>query len=348
MLERDGEHRNTLDLKHGGIAAVVQLARLYCLTHGLAPVNTQTRLVAARNAGAISQESSDNLSDAYEFICYERVRHQGRQIRDGVPPDNYVDPDELSDLDKKHLRDAFAVVRTDAGRPVDHVPAGRAGVTPLFAFGHDRRRRKAAEAAPPGPLRDYLSAPEQDPRTPLADVRLLALDFETTSLDAASGFPLSAGWVPVDGTAVRLGGAGSVGFLPPAVGVGDSAVFHGITDDAASDGLEESQAVEQILTGPHGTGPSRAPRLDRGELPRGGVRRVWGVAVEFPSVDTLEIEHRLVTRGGSEPTPGSLRLGAARERYGLPSYDAHEALTDALACAELYLAQLSVLGRARR
>lgn len=115
VLERDGEHRNTLDLKHGGIAAVVQLARLYCLTHGLAPVNTQTRLVAAHNAGAISQESTDNLSDAYEFICYQRVRHQGRQIRDGVAPDNYVDPDELSDLDKKHLRDAFAVVRTMQG-----------------------------------------------------------------------------------------------------------------------------------------------------------------------------------------------------------------------------------------
>jgi CBS domain-containing protein len=115
VLERDGEHRNSLDLKHGGIAAVVQLARLYCLTNGLAPVNTQTRLTAARNAGAISAESADNLADAYEFICYQRVRHQGRQIRDGVTPDNYVDPDELSDLDKKHLRDAFAVVRTMQG-----------------------------------------------------------------------------------------------------------------------------------------------------------------------------------------------------------------------------------------
>lgn len=115
VLERDGEHRNTLDLKHGGIAAAVQLARLYCLTYGLAPVNTQARLTAARNAGAISAESYDNLSDAYEFICYQRVRHQGRQIRDGVAPDNFVDPDELSDLDKKHLRDAFAVVRAMQG-----------------------------------------------------------------------------------------------------------------------------------------------------------------------------------------------------------------------------------------
>jgi DNA polymerase-3 subunit epsilon len=219
-------------------------------------------------------------------------------------------------------------------------------VTPPFPFGQDRRRRKAADAAPEGPLRDYLSAPRQDPRTPLADVRLLALDFETTSLDAASGFPLSAGWVPVDGMAVRLGGAGSVGFLPPAVGVGDSAVFHGITDDAASEGLEESRAVAQILTALRGRILLAHHASIEASFLAAACRRVWGVAVEFDSVDTLEIEHRLVTRGGSEPTPGSLRLGAARERYGLPAYDAHEALTDALACAELYLAQVSVLGAA--
>ncbi|MGV8848926.1 MAG: exonuclease domain-containing protein [Propionibacteriaceae bacterium] len=217
-------------------------------------------------------------------------------------------------------------------------------MTPLFTFGHERRRRKAVEAAPPGPLRDYLTAPQQDPRTPLADVRLLALDFETTSLDAASGVPLSAGWVPVDGTSVRLGGAGSVGFLPPAVGVGDSAVFHGITDDAASTGLEESRAVEQILAALTGRVLLAHHASVEASFLSAACRRIWGLAVEFPSVDTLDIEHRLVTRGGSEPTPGSLRLGAARERYGLPSYDAHEALTDALACAELYLAQLSVLG----
>lgn len=41
---------------------------------------------------------------------------------------------------------------------------------------------------------------------------------------------------------------------------------------------------------------------------------------------------------------GSIRLWGARERWGLPVYKAHEALTDALACAELYLAQLTELG----
>jgi DNA polymerase-3 subunit epsilon len=219
-------------------------------------------------------------------------------------------------------------------------------VTPILGWGRDRRRRRAVEDAPPGPLRDYLSAAGQDPRTSLSDARLLALDFETTSLDAATGFPLSAGWVPVDGTAVRLGGAGSVAFLPPAAGVGDSAVFHGITDDEASAGLEESEAIGQILRALAGRVLLAHHASIEVSFLAAACRRVWGVTPEIACIDTLEIEHRLVTRGGSEPTPGSLRLGAARERYGLPSYSAHEAVTDALACAELYVAQLTVLGTA--
>ncbi len=214
----------------------------------------------------------------------------------------------------------------------------------MLGFGGDRRRRKAAESAPPGPLREYLSAPRPDPRTPVGALRLLALDFETTSLDAATGFPLSAGWVPVDGRSVRLGGAGSVGFRPPAVGVGDSAVFHGITDDAAGEGLDEAEAVAQVLHALTGRVLLAHHASIEASFLAAACRRVWGVSPDIGYVDTLEIEHRLVTRGGSEPTPGSLRLGAARERYGLPTYSAHEALADALACAELYVAQLTVLG----
>ena len=220
-------------------------------------------------------------------------------------------------------------------------------MSPIFSFGRDRRRRRAAEQAPPGPLRYFLSASEQDPRTPLVEARLLALDFETTTLDAATGFPLSAGWVPVDGIAVQLGGAGAVAFLPPAAGVGDSALFHGITDDAAREGLAEPEAVALILGALAGRVLLAHHASIEATFLAAACRRVWGVTPKLTCVDTLELEHRLVTRGGSEPTPGALRLGAVRERYGLPSYAAHEALTDALACAELYVAQLTVLGSTR-
>jgi len=55
--------------------------------------------------------------------------------------------------------------------------------------------------------------------------------------------------------------------------------------------------------------------------------------------------HRLL-REHSVIKEGSLRLGACRERYGLPIYTAHSALTDALACGELLLAQMAAMGGA--
>lgn len=111
VLEKEGEHRSTLDLKRGGVAAVVELARVHALAGGLRQVNTDARLQAAATAGIISEERATDLREALEFISYVRLRHQGRQVRSGAKPDNFVSPDELSTAERRHLRDAFHIVR---------------------------------------------------------------------------------------------------------------------------------------------------------------------------------------------------------------------------------------------
>lgn len=72
-----------------------------------------------------------------------------------------------------------------------------------------------------------------------------------------------------------------------------------------------------------------------------------GEGIQFPVVDTLDIEYAIQRRECrgfinklKGKKPGSVRLGHARERYGLPAYQPHHALTDALATAELFQAQL--------
>lgn len=59
------------------------------------------------------------------------------------------------------------------------------------------------------------------------------------------------------------------------------------------------------------------------------------------AIDTLKIEHRRLLRKQPMIKEGELRLASCRSRYNLPEYDAHNALVDALSCAELLLAQLS-------
>ncbi len=111
VLETAGEHKDTLDIKAGGIIAIVQMARLFALSKGLTQVNTMARLKAAATASALTEENAQDLADAFEFITYMRLRHQVRQLRAGLKPDSHIRPAELSAFEKRHLREAFQIIR---------------------------------------------------------------------------------------------------------------------------------------------------------------------------------------------------------------------------------------------
>ena len=112
VLIHDQKHDHTLDIKHRGVVPVVDIARTYALSEGIAAVNTWARLEAAQNTGALSQEMGRDLVDAMSYITALRNRHQAEQIRQGLPADNYIDPRTLSGLERGHLKDAFAIIKT--------------------------------------------------------------------------------------------------------------------------------------------------------------------------------------------------------------------------------------------
>jgi DNA polymerase-3 subunit epsilon len=195
-----------------------------------------------------------------------------------------------------------------------------------------------------GPLHGYLSVPSPDPGTPVDELRLLAVDVETTGLDPRSDRLLSVGFVPVDGGEIVLGGARRVLVRDGAADVGQSATVHGLTDDELADGMPLPDAVAALLDALAGRALlAHFARVETGFL-SGACERLWGVGMPCVVVDTMALERGLLGAGwGREPDAGTLRLWTARERRGLPVYTAHEALTDALACAELYLAQRAEL-----
>lgn len=110
VLDKGGDHHETLDLKRG-IAAVVQLARVHALRAGSSALPTRGRLEAAVDARVLDAETAADLRDALELMSYRRLRHQVHQLRDGQRPDNRISPRDLTDRQRRHLRDAFAIVR---------------------------------------------------------------------------------------------------------------------------------------------------------------------------------------------------------------------------------------------
>lgn len=112
VLAKAGEHKDTLDLKRGGVGAIVDLARVHALGSGLVSVNTRARLLAAGRTGALSPQTAASLVDALEFISYVRLGHQARQAASGVRPDSRLVPGELTAFEQASLRTAFYVVRS--------------------------------------------------------------------------------------------------------------------------------------------------------------------------------------------------------------------------------------------
>jgi len=197
-------------------------------------------------------------------------------------------------------------------------------------------------------LRAYYGAGVPAAATPLAEVPLLALDFETTGLDARRDGIVSIGLIPLRIDRIRCGGSQHWLVKPRARLRSESVVIHGITHseiDAAPDleillaPLLEAMAGRVMVV--HYAGIERR-FLDA------ALRERLGEGIRFPVIDTLELEARLHRRRhagffarllGRSPT--SIRLNDSRQRYHLPHYHSHNALTDALACAELLQAQVA-------
>lgn len=110
VVEKQGEHRDTFDIKAGGVRAVVEVARVVALMSGSRKLNTKDRLDEAIANRATDAQRGEDLRDAFEFLSYVRLRHQAQLVQAGQEPNNHVAPDTLSQFEQRHLREAFWIV----------------------------------------------------------------------------------------------------------------------------------------------------------------------------------------------------------------------------------------------
>lgn len=110
VVERDGDYASTLDVKKGGTAGIVQMARLYALASGSRAVETTERLRSAAGTG-VSEAGARELADAFFFLRQLTFQHQAARVRAGHTPDYHIDPKALGRLDREHLRDAFRIIK---------------------------------------------------------------------------------------------------------------------------------------------------------------------------------------------------------------------------------------------
>ena len=225
-------------------------------------------------------------------------------------------------------------------------------------------RRRGADAVPDWPARfAELAAAARDPRlqafyaagavagdTALKDVPMAAIDVETTGLDPVRDEIVSIGVVPMDTACIRSSASRYWVVRPRAELHPESVTIHAITHAQIAAAPDFGVIVDELL-------PALARRVvvvHCREIERRfldvALKARLGEGIAFPVIDTMELEARLHRRPpqgffarlfARKPAPVSIRLADSRERYKLPRYRAHHALTDALATAELLQAQVA-------
>ena len=197
-------------------------------------------------------------------------------------------------------------------------------------------------------LKAFFEAGLVAPNTPLNEVPFVALDFETTGLNPKDHGIVSVGMVPFTLSRIRCKQASHFIVNPRQALLPKSITFHGITH---SD-VQAAPDLEDVL---HDFLPKLANQvvvvhyrqIEREFLNLALMARIQEQLL-FPVIDTMTLEEHILKKQrtmfarllGSQ-SHQSLRLPDIRERYGLPRYHLHHAMTDALATAEVLQAQVA-------
>jgi CBS domain-containing protein len=110
VVEKSGEHRNQMNLKVNGLTPLVDAVRTLALDHRIFETNTLDRLSALAERDLFSQAEADDLRDAFNVIMLVRIHHHVRAINRRGEPDNYINPEELSIIQRTMLKEAFKAI----------------------------------------------------------------------------------------------------------------------------------------------------------------------------------------------------------------------------------------------
>ena len=106
-VERHAGAEDSLDIKLSGVTPFVDAARVLALAAGVEDTSTVARLRAVAAKRQLYAPETQAWIDAFQFVQAVRLQHQHAQLRSGHPPDNYVQPDRLNDLDRRILKESF-------------------------------------------------------------------------------------------------------------------------------------------------------------------------------------------------------------------------------------------------
>jgi CBS domain-containing protein len=111
ITDLDEKYPGFIDLKTYGARLFIDVARIYSLATGVHNTNSPQRMkLSAKRIGMHAEEIAA-MVEAFNFIQMLRLRHQHLETGKGRAGDNRINPDQLNELDRRILKEAFKQAR---------------------------------------------------------------------------------------------------------------------------------------------------------------------------------------------------------------------------------------------
>jgi DNA polymerase-3 subunit epsilon len=189
-------------------------------------------------------------------------------------------------------------------------------------------------------LKPFYERPLPNPNDLIKDLKLTSIDFETTGLNFKEDVVLSMGGISFDNGAIDF----ATSFhqllnVDPKKIKSNAAIINQITPEQLVNGMPPHQAFMKLMDKLSGGLVLTHCKVIESTF----LRKSLGIPDKYPLpmvfLDTMAIEKSILIHQGNFKLE-NVRLNKIRERRGFPAYEAHNALADSLATAEVFLAQL--------
>lgn len=109
VVKSSGEHPETFDIKKA-MMPITEFARIHSLKNSVSDTNTLDRLHSLNNQNILSKNTYLELIQAYNILMQMRIKHQVLAIENKKGPDNYVNPEKLTQIEQTALKNTFTQI----------------------------------------------------------------------------------------------------------------------------------------------------------------------------------------------------------------------------------------------
>lgn len=210
---------------------------------------------------------------------------------------------------------------------------------------YSQLQKRSNQLADSSPLKNFFATALIDKNTLVTEAEFLVLDMETTGLNPQKDRVLSMGFTVIKNLRIQVKDCQHVycrhaDYIPD-----ESVIVHQITEQKAATGEPIEAIFPQIIDALSG----RVLVAHYADIEVGFLNQIatvlYGSPLEYRVVDTLLLAHKLIYKNSVHIERGALSLNQLRQRAHMPTFKAHNALTDAVATAELLLYQISEMDK---